>query len=273
MGSRRSPRLLRLLAFAALAAGSTASQAAPAPALDRVSLWLGGYYTHNDLGIAAERRDLGLSTGEVDLNSGHETVGRARLDLLLGDHHGLTFDYYSLSHSSTRNLSQPFEYEGLPFELDTALTGTFRLRAGSAVWHRWFGKANDVLGLGIGATWYQATLRLTGTVAVDGVGSAAGQAQWRESAIAPVLTLGYKHAFSEQLRAYATASGAWKNGGRLSGHLYDARVGVEWFPWDHFGFGAEYGATHIHLDRNTAHFGAKLDIDLDGPSLFARMRF
>lgn len=273
MGYRRTPALLRLFACAALAAGSLAGHAAPAPALDRVSLWLGGYYTHTDLGIAAESRDLGLSTGDVDLNSGHEIVGRARLDLLLGDHHGLTFDYYSLSHSSTRNLSQPFQYEGLPFELDTALTGRFRLRAGSAVWHRWFGESSDVFGVGIGATWYQASLRLSGTVAVDGVGSTAGQAQWRESALAPVLTVGYKHAFSPDLRAYVTASGVWKNGGRLSGHLYDARIGAEWFPWAHFGIGAEYGVTHIHLDRTTAHFGANLDIDLDGPSLFARMRF
>ena len=64
-----------------------------------------------------------------------------------------------------------------------------------------------------------------------------------------------------------------KNGGPLSGHLYDARIGVEWFPWHNVGLGAEYGTTRIRLHRDAELYDADLDINLDGPSLFARFRF
>ena len=262
----------RLLIGLVAAVGSTVASADPSPALDRVSLWLGGYYANSDLSLAARTRDGEVSTGHLDLESGRETVGRARADVLLFDNQGFTFDVYTLSHSRTQTLTQPFSYEGVPYELDSSLRGKLDFTSGSASYHFWFGGDNDVFGIGLGASYYRAKLGIQGTASAGGQ-SGGASARWDEDAVAPLLTLAYKHAFSDSLRVYLDASGVQKNGGTLSGHIYDARLGVEWFPWHSVGVGAEYGATRVHLDREGNTYGAKVDVDLDGPSLFARFRF
>ncbi|HEY6942627.1 hypothetical protein [Dokdonella sp.] len=257
---------------ATLAVFATDAARAESRALDPASLWLGGYFTNADLAIRASTDPGGIDTGRVDLASGHETVGRARLDLVFWESQGLTFDYYSLGRSTRHVLDQPFSYQGTAYDLDSTLTAKFDLAAGSAAWRFWFGGEDDVFGLGLGAVYYQAKLRVTGTATLNGVSTDVAQ-RWDEDAVAPLVTLGYRHAFSEDLRVYLDASGVRKNGGALSGHIYDARIGLEWFPWHDVGVGAEYGVSRIRLRRNGDLYDAGLDIDLDGPSLFARYRF
>jgi len=263
---------MRNLCCIALALASTSALADPSPALDRVSLWLGGYYLNTDVAVKASTRGGDISTGKLDLASGHETVGRARLDFLVFDNQGFTFDYYTLAHSTTQTLHEPFNYQGIPFELDSTLRGKLDFDAGSASYHWWFGSGSDVFGIGLGATYYKVKLGIDGQAALNGQ-TATASAHWDDDAVAPLVTLAYKHAFSDDLRVYLDASGVKKNGGNLSGHIYDARAGVEWFPWHNVGVGAEYGYTRIRLDHNGNSYDANLDLKLDGPSLFARFRF
>ena len=72
---------------------------------------------------------------------------------------------------------------------------------------------------------------------------------------------------------YADAYGVKKNGGNLSGHIYNAAVGLEWFPIENLGIGGEYGYTRIKLDQSHTNYRANLDMKLKGPSLFVRLRF
>lgn len=257
-------------AFATVLSATAAH--AESRALDPASLWLGGYFANADLAIRASTAAGDVDTGRVDLASGHETLGRARLDLVFWESQGLMFDYYSVGRSSSHVLDQPFSYEGTAYDLHSTLVGKFDLAAGSAAWRWWFGGEDDVFGLGLGAAYYEAKLRVTGSATVGDVTAQASK-RWDEDAVAPLVTLGYRHAFSNDLRIYLDASGVRKNGGRLSGNIYDARVGVEWFPWQAVGVGAEYGVSRIHIRRNGDAYDAALDIDLDGPSLFARFRF
>lgn len=243
-----------------------------AQALDRISIWAGGYYpdtTFDIRGQASSQSDLG---SRVRVDAGSDTIGRVRLDFLVFGSQGFTLDYYTLDRSRSQHLAYEFDYDGVPFQVDTNLNTQVKFSAGSAAWHWWFGSDADVFGVGLGATYYKAELRLAGTVSADGQ-SASGEASWSSSAVAPLLTFGYKHAFSDSLRVYATASGVRKSGGTLSGHIVDGRVGVEWFPWHNVGIGAEYGSTRIYLKRHAQQYSANLDIDLDGPALFARLRF
>src|SRR5689334_7373068 len=77
--------------FAAiLVSGAAAAAHAESRALDPASLWLGGYFTNADLSIHASTDAGNLDTGRVDLASGHETLGRARLDLVFWESQGLT---------------------------------------------------------------------------------------------------------------------------------------------------------------------------------------
>jgi hypothetical protein len=260
-----------LLASPFLIAASSLALADTSP-LDPVSIWIGGYYANTDTSLSAKTRDGNIDTGKLHLETGDDTVGRARLDVLLFGNQGLQFDYYTLDHSTTQTLTQPFSYQGIPFELNTTLRGKLEFGAGSASYHWWFQTDNDAFGVGLGGAYLRAKLKVSGTVSLDGQ-SAAASAAWDEDAVAPVVTLAYKHAFNDAFRFYLDGQGIYKNGGALSGRIYDGRAGFEWFPWHNVGLAAEYGYSRIKLDREASSYDANLDIKLHGPSLFARFRF
>lgn len=267
-----SPRLA-LLAAPVLALAASQACAEDSLALDPVSVWLGGYYANTEVNVDAKTHSSpDLSTGKIQLEEGDDTVGRARLDVLLFGSQGLQFDYYTLDHSSTQTLAAPFAYGGVPFEANTSLRGKFEFAAGTAAYHWWFGDRTDAFGVGLGGAYYSAKLKLDGTVALGDQTASASQ-KWDEDAIAPLVTLAWRHAINDSLRVYAEGSGIWKSGGNLSGHLYDGRAGVEWFIWHNVGLAAEYGVTRLKLDREGDTYDANLDIKLHGPSLFARFRF
>jgi hypothetical protein len=270
----QSHRTMRLPTTIGMLLVSAAACADPSPALDRVSIWLGGYYANSDVSIRGltNNGNIDIDTGDVRLENGHEGVGRMRVDFLIWDSQGFTLDYYTLNHSSDQLLATPFSYQGVPFQINTNISGKFGFTAGAGIYRWWFGSGTDVLGLGVGATYYRAKLNLEGTIEIDGA-SASGSARFDENAVAPVLTFGFKHAFSDELRGYIDATGVKKLGNNLSGHVYTGHIGLEWFPWTNLGVGAEYGATRIRLERSGNTFAANFDIDLDGPSLYLRLRY
>lgn len=255
-----------------LAAASSSAMAEGSLALDPVSIWLGGYYASTEVDVAAKGNSIDASTGRIELAEGDETVARARLDVLLFGTQGLEFDYYTLNHSTSQTLTQPFNFQGVPFQLDTTLRGKVEFDAGEVAYHWWFGDDTDAFGLGLGGAYYSAKLEIEGTASLAGQ-TTSGSASWDGDAVAPLVTLAWRHAINDSLRVYLEGSGIYKNGGTLSGHLYDARGGVEWFPWKNAGFAVEYGDTRIKLDRNGNTLDTNLDIKLHGPSLFARFRF
>jgi hypothetical protein len=265
------------IAFASLALASTTGMAQQSPALDRVSVWLGGYYAKTDTNIGASDPS-GQFKGNVNLErdlgfQDHKTVPRARLDFLIGDSQGFSFDYYSVNKSRSKTLSDAISYGGNDYSASATVRGKLDFDFGSAAYHWWFGHENDVFGIGLGGAYYRVRAGISGEASVNGVQVGEASSSSNESAWAPMLQLGWRHAFNDQWRMYFDASGVKKNGGRLSGHIYNAALGVEYFPWKNVGFGAEYGYTKIRLDQHKRDYNADLDMKLDGPSLFVRFRF
>jgi hypothetical protein len=274
--ARSRPVLSALaIALAMIVAVSTA-WAQPSPALDRVSLWLGGYYSNNEttlsaLGSGPYAGISGTLDFEHDLGfSKHHLDPRARLDFLVGDSQGFSFDYYQ----THRNVSASYEQPLPPLGTDVGahIRSDVNYDFGSASYRWWFGQASDVFGAGLGAAWYKVDLRVNGA-AQAGDQSATVSDSYDESAWAPMLTLGWRHAFDEHWRMYAEAAGVKKNGGTLSGHIVDGALGLEWFPWQNAGFALEYSASRLHLERQYDQGTAKLDLNSDGPALYLRARF
>jgi len=265
--------------MAATAFGSQVAFADPSPALDRVSLWLGGFYsdTQTQIGATGRRGVLEGYSGHFSLEDDlgfreHKTVPRARLDLLLGEHQGLSFDYYTIDRSRSRTLTENINYGGEDFPASARVDGKLNFNFGSAAYRYWFGSGSDVFGLGIGAGYYGVKARIAGQADVDGYTGQA-EASTHETAWAPVLQVGWRHAFSHNFRIYADAYGVKKGGGNLAGHIYNAALGLEWFPIENLGVGGEYSYTRIRLDQNHPSYQANLDLKMQGPSLFVRLRF
>ncbi|MET0332216.1 MAG: hypothetical protein ABW154_12390 [Dyella sp.] len=259
-----------------LGSASFSAWSQQSPALDRVSLWVGGYYSNNDTTLSAHGRQEfsglnGSANFEHDLGlDEHSTNPRVRADFLLGDSQGFSFDYYQIHRS--RNESYNGNIPVLNTPVGANLQGIVNYNFGSASYKWWFGHANDVFGIGIGAAYYQVDLRLRANA--SGAGQVVSYSDgYNQSEWAPMLSLGWRHAFNDQWRMYVDASGVKKNGGNLSGNIWNGAVGVEWFPWQNFGFALEYDASRLHLNKEYSDARLKLNLDSNGPAFYLRARF
>lgn len=240
---------------------ATPAQAEPSPALDRFSLSLGAFRPDPRFNASLQGSAGRVETG--DLKAGHVTMPRVSADVLIGDSHGISFDYYRFSRTYSGGAS------------DGNLNADARLDLGlhfARLGYKWWlGSGNTVLGLGAGAAYYRIDLEGSGTVNVNGrTGSFRGSET--EDAYAPMLELGLRHAISRDLRLFADVSGVWKDSGRLNGHIYNAALGVEWFPVRNLGVVLSYGATHIDIKRE-GRAEARIKTRLQGPSAFIKLRF
>ena len=246
------------------------------PALDRVSIGIGGYYAGSDTTIGASTAD-GMLEGDVNLEDDlgfdrRDVSPRLRADFLVGDHQGLSLDYYRYNRDSSKSLSRSITWRGNTYDAAARVKGRLGFDFGSAAWRWWFVHGNDVFGVGLGAGYYKVEASIAGEATLDDQ-SAHAESSTSASAWAPLLQVGWRHAFNDRWRMYFDASGVRKNGGKLHGHVYNASLGVEWFPWPNLGLGLEYGINRIRLAQEHRRYNDRLDLKLDGPSLFMRLRF
>jgi hypothetical protein len=248
---------------------------------DRVSVRLGGYFANMDTDISVADPSDTLS-GKINLEDDlgfkqDKTVPRVRADFLLGEHQGLALDYYSIDRSSHQMLARDITYDGVDYAASADVRAKLDFDFGSVAWRWWFGQGDDAYGVGLGAGWYRVKTALAGDGAYDpGVGGpqpVSMSSSSNDSAWAPMLQLGWRHAFGDNWRMYLDASGVRKNGGRISGHIYNAALGVEWLPWQNLGFGLEYGYSQIKLHWDRRMYDADLDMTLSGPSAFVNLRW
>ncbi len=271
----------RVLSGCAMAAGVgllavPAVQAGDSRVLDRVSVGVGGYYTHSDTtvgfslpeGFAAASINL-----EDDLGFGSQSMSaRIRADVLIGDHQGLSLDYYRYHRDSSLAWARRIGYGDLDIDLKANLDGRLAFAFGSVAWRWWFGNDDNVVGLGLGASHYRASAGLRGQAQAGGdtwaVDESTGTSAW-----APLLQAGWRHAFNDRWRLYFSAAGVFKGGGKLEGHIYNASLGAEWLPTEHLGFALEYGVNSIHIRQSHSHYRDSLSLELNGPSAFVYVRF
>lgn len=279
-------RAFRCCLFVALAMASGAALAdsedpGMSPALDRFSLWLGGYEADTNTTVSAGLNNPNIK-GHINLQHdlgfpSHQVSPRVRFDFLLGESQGFSFDYYRIDQSRTRSLGTAIGFNGNTFDASASVTGRVNFDFGSAAYKWWFGHGSDVFGVGVGAAYYKVHAGISGEASISGplIGQASAYASTytTHNAWAPELQLGWRHAFSDSLRMYFNASGVKKNGNHLGGHIYDAALGVEWFPWQNVGFGAEYDYTRIHIHQGHHTYNDDLALRMDGPSVFLRLRF
>lgn len=254
-------------AIAMLAAG--AAWADPSPALDRMSFSAGAFYADPSINVGADTRYGRIDSGSMGQE--HVWVPRVKASLLIGDSQGFDFDYYRYDKSYNPSVSGSTTANGVPVSGTAALNGNLRLDLAQLAYKWWIGSGSDVFGVGAGAAYYHAGVEATAQATVNGItGTASGSTS--DSTFAPLVELGWRHAFSSKLRMYAEASGIKKNGGKINGHIYGGALGVEWFPWKDVGLAADYGISKIQLNRDN-NDAANLDIRLKGPSAYLKVRF
>jgi hypothetical protein len=265
------------LALAAvLTATASAAQAQQSPALDRISISAGAFYAKPKIHAAGDTSQGYLST--PDAEGSHTTLPRVKAEILLGDSQGLALDYWRYDKDYNPTIAGASTVDGQPVSGSATVNGNLRLDLAQLAYRWWLGRGSDVFGVGVGAAYLHAKVSATGNGQVTGVSGLpqtvnfSGRGEASESGYAPLVELAWKHAFNEQLRLVAEASGIKKNGGNVDGHVYGGTLGLEWFPARNVGVVADYGIQRVQLSRDGER-DADLKLRLTGPSAYVKLRF
>jgi hypothetical protein len=262
-------KLAGLGALAILGGASLPAMAQPSPALDRASFSIGAFHADPTFNAAVNTRFGRLDSGDVDRSS--VTMPRIKADVLLFNTQGLSFDYYQFKRGYSDSLASNFNVGSGTVTTTGNANLDVKIDFAKLAYKWWFGSGATVLGLGAGAAYYRANFDLNATASVNGTPGAISESS-SDDAVAPLLEVGLRHALSPNVRLFADASGVKKTGGSVRGEIYNAAVGVEWFPAKNVGVVLDYGLTDIDLrreDSNNANFRVKLK----GPSAFLKVRF
>ncbi|HEX8405083.1 MAG TPA: hypothetical protein VF670_10730 [Duganella sp.] len=252
----------------ALTTATAMAWAEPSAALDRVSMSVGAFYTDPRIKVEGDTNYGRIDTGTY--NSSSVTLPRAKASVLIGDSHGIDFDYYRYDKEYNPSLTGSTNVNGLPLTGTGKLNAQLKLDLADVAYKWWLGSGAHVFGVGVGAAYYRARIDGTANGVLNGISGNARYSE-NESAYAPLVELGWRHQFSPQLRMYADASGIKKNGGRINGHIYSGAVGVEWYVTPMVGIVAEYNASKISLKRERDD--SAVNIRLNGPAAYVKVRF
>jgi hypothetical protein len=156
----------RVLAVLGLVVYSGAALAQHSPALDRISVWLGGYYAQSDTTLGASTPDAGIR-GDVSLENDLGFRKRAwsprlRANFLIGDSQGISIDYYRYQHDRSRTLRDSITYNGNTYDAQASVRGKLGFDFGSVAYRWWLGKGRDVFGVGLGAGYYKVHASING---------------------------------------------------------------------------------------------------------------
>jgi hypothetical protein len=261
----------------ALSALTTAAARAEIPApLDRLSISFGDFYPTVETRVAANgsgimgsdvdfQRDLGLSE--------HRSLPAFRVDALLFDSQGLSVGGYVYSRQASARLNRDLVFDDDVFRVNAYVDAKLTLRIYHAEWRWWLAPDDsDVVGFGLGAAYYDLRGTIAAGLSING-GSVHGHGSAEGDAIAPMLTLGWRHSFNEAWRAYADVSGVRKPFGTLQGHLLNGTLGVEFMPWKNAGLALEYSANNLDLKAQKESWEGRARIHFYGPAAFVRLRF
>jgi hypothetical protein len=261
------------LALCALARAAKADVPMP---LDRFNLSLGEFYPTVDATVsAAGPRIAGTDINfERDLNlDTHRTLPSLHLEFLVLDSQGFEISGYQYSKNKRASLARSIDFEGTHYDINAFVQAGLRLYTYSATWRWWINPdVHDVFGFGLGGVYYDVKGTIEGGISVN-TESASAHGAAEASATAPALTLDWRHAFSHDLRAYLDFVGVRKPSGSLTGHLLNATLGAEWYPFDNFGVALEYSSNDLDLKAQRDEWTGRASIHFRGPAAFLRVRF
>jgi hypothetical protein len=268
---------VRLLQAAILfgAAASGMAQAQQSPALDRMSISAGAFFTDPKIHLGGDTDYGRVDTPYQKLDN--ETLPRVKAEMLFGDKHGVAFDYFRFDEDYSGATSGSTVYEGRPVSGNISAEANLRIEMARLSYKYWIGQDKNAFGIGLGAAYLRAKISGSGVANLSASAPTvnytfSGAAEGSDSVWAPTIDLAWRHALNNKVRLYAEASGIKRNGGTVEGHVYNAAAGVEWMATPRVSLVADYGIQKIDLHRNGGS-NADLDLKLTGPSAFVKVRF
>lgn len=251
---------LLLLSGALLAASGSCWALEP---LDTFSVRVGGYVTNFDTKLRADGR-TGNGT-QLDL---HRDLGleKSNAIAIVGltwrpwEKHEFGLSYYRDSADADRNIDRDFDFNGEHYLTNTRVKASFDLDAYEAYYVYWaWGEERWALGPRVGLLWYSMDLGLTVSADVNGTPT-SGRASNTVNADLPAPTIGGSWRWTpvEYWRIAADAGYFKADVNDIDADITFGRAGVEFIPWENWGFSLDYTLRRIDADVD----GSRLDGDV-----------
>jgi hypothetical protein len=252
-------------------------------ALDRAALSFGSY--NSDLTLAARVNGTVSGTGprfdgtSIDFHKefnfgGSQDVLFAEASWRPFDRHEFRFDYHRDTREGSRELARDIVFDGETFPVRASVDARFQYRVIDARYTYWpLLTQRDAFGLSLGVATYHVELGLSGRASIDAGETTRSAAASADSDLpAPLIGLGYRHAFSERLRLFADASAFKASINAIHGTVGSLNAGLEYYPWRHFGLAVLYTGAELDGDVGKRGFEGHLKLRSSGYQVQVRMR-
>ncbi|TQD51299.1 porin family protein [Lysobacter aestuarii] len=248
--------------------------------LDTFSIKLGGYASRFDTQLSVDGGNLEGTEIDLDrdLNLDQDsTIGLVGISWRPFEHHEFGLNYYQDDVSATKVLQRDIVFDGVTYETDTTVRAERNLDTYEAYYVWWAAShENWALGPRLGLVWYNLDFGIDLTVDANGnpVGSGAGFDRDANGDVpAPAIGGGWRWTPADDWRISADLGYFSADISDVDANVTYARAGVEWFPWDNWGFWVDVTANRIDADLKKDDFRGNFDFREEGVRVGVAYRF
>ena len=272
----RARRVAPLLSLAMLCAVAPLAHAVDP--LDTFSVRIGGYTNSFDTELRADGEtssgtDIDLER-DLDLDP-DSLIGFVGLTWRPWEHHEFGFSYYGNDSSKTKVLQREIEFDGTVYEANATVDSDFDVDAYEASYVWWAAvRENWALGPRVGLVWYSVDAKLEMVADADG-NPVSGAVREDVSTDLPAPTIGgsWRWTPAEQWRVTADVGYLSAKVSSVDADIAFGRAGVEWFPWERFGFSMDYVVSRVRADADEGDFHGNIDFVDSGLRFGGMYRF
>lgn len=189
----------------------------------------------------------------------------------------LTYFHEDSDHSRTLNRSLVFNNQTIA--VGSSLGSKFKLDAGAITYRYWLWIGDrGAFGLSGGLQTYSFGLRLKGSISASGANGGATATRTVGASAStdlpdPSIGVSYRYQLEDWARFVADAGAFKANIGDIDAKLYNARLGVEFYPWPNFGIVTQYAYNKINADIDKSSFSGHTSFKFNGFQLLLKVRF
>lgn len=192
------------------------------------------------------------------------------------DNHEFSLTYYTLDNDATRRISRNISFDGQNYATNSTIKTEYSLDTFDMS-YTWWGMNEDSWALGprVGLVWYSLDLGLSATLDANGVPVAGGVGRAEISANVPAPTIGggWRWRPADHWRVKVDGGYFQANISDFDGAVTYVSAGVEWIPWENWGFTGTYTRSNIDVSGTDTDFTGDLDFTQANFSLGVIYRF
>lgn len=247
--------------------------------LDTFSVKLGGYASRFDTEISVDGGTLDGTkidlSRDLDLDPDN-TIGLVGFTWRPWEHHEFALNYYRDDASASKVLERDIVFDGETYEAQATVSAERDIDIYEASYTWWAAShENWALGPRLGVVWYKLRLGLALEADVNGNPVADGTLVGKADADvpAPAIGGGWRWTPAENWRFSADLGWFSTDINDIDASVTYGRAGVEWYPWDNWGFWLDVTANQIDAELKKDNYRGDLDFSDEGVRLGVSYRF